>query len=280
MESAHHHSIGTLWRDSDDTIGFHTNLNTIHTGQPPRTPHPPEPHPVLPTTPWHHTRHWITPENRVETAGSKPRPGTVLGQHIAVATAPPAHLWQARLAPDATPYPGRHRVHGTESVPVSVLVQTLSAAAAELDASIVADVRFEYPIVVDQPLVIQVVVDNEFVTVSSTPATETPTHRWTRHVSARISRQREGLAGVRDSGDQEMRDDETVSAESVDSLLREWGIEGQPFKWSIGSCRSAPGAMHADVGCPTRRRSHCSTLPFTSPAWWTIPPAADVSGRR
>ncbi len=37
LESAHHHSIGTLWRDGDETIGFHTNLNTIHTGQPPRT---------------------------------------------------------------------------------------------------------------------------------------------------------------------------------------------------------------------------------------------------
>ena len=160
LESARHQSIGTLWRDGDETIGFHTNLNTIHTGQPPRTPHPPEPHPVLPTTPWHHTRHWKTHENRVETAGSKPRPGTVLGQHIVVATAPPAHLWQARLAPDATPYPGRHRVHGTELVPVSVLVQTLSAAAAELDGSILADVRFEYPIVVDQPRVIQVVADN------------------------------------------------------------------------------------------------------------------------
>ena len=254
LESARHHSIGTLWRDGDETIGFHTNLNTIHTGQPPRTPHPPEPHPVLPTTPWHHTRHWTTPENRVETAGSKPRPGTVLGQHIVVATAPPAHLWQARLAPDATPYPGRHRVHGTELVPVSVLVQTLSAAAAELDASILADVRFEYPIVVDQPRVIQVVADGDadgaFVSLSSSPATDTPTHRWTRHVSARISRQREGLAGVRDSGDHEMRDDDTVSAESVDSLQREWGIEGQPFKWSIGSCRSAPGVMHADVVLP------------------------------
>jgi phthiocerol/phenolphthiocerol synthesis type-I polyketide synthase B len=56
----HHHSIGTLWRDGDDTITFHTNLNTTHTGHAPPTPHPPEPHPVLPTTPWHHTHHWIS----------------------------------------------------------------------------------------------------------------------------------------------------------------------------------------------------------------------------
>jgi phthiocerol/phenolphthiocerol synthesis type-I polyketide synthase B len=56
----HHHSVGTLSREADDTISFHTNLHTIHTIHPPQTPHLPEPHPVLPTTPWHHTRHWIT----------------------------------------------------------------------------------------------------------------------------------------------------------------------------------------------------------------------------
>ncbi len=32
-----------------------------HDGHPPDTPHPREPHPQLPTTPWHHTHHWITP---------------------------------------------------------------------------------------------------------------------------------------------------------------------------------------------------------------------------
>jgi phthiocerol/phenolphthiocerol synthesis type-I polyketide synthase B len=56
----HHHSVGTLWRDADDTVSFHTNLNTTHNTHPPQTPHPPEPHPELPTTPWHHTHHWIT----------------------------------------------------------------------------------------------------------------------------------------------------------------------------------------------------------------------------
>ena len=37
----HHHSIGTLQRDTDDTLTFHTNLNTTHTTIPraPRT-HP------------------------------------------------------------------------------------------------------------------------------------------------------------------------------------------------------------------------------------------------
>ncbi|ACC40224.1 phenolpthiocerol synthesis type-I polyketide synthase PpsB [Mycobacterium marinum M] len=53
-----HTCLGTLQRDSDDTIVFRTNLNTVRTA-PPQTPHPPEPHPQIPTTPWHHTHHWI-----------------------------------------------------------------------------------------------------------------------------------------------------------------------------------------------------------------------------
>ncbi len=57
--TSHHHSVGTLWRDGDDTLRFHTNLNTVHTSHPPQTPHPVEPHPVLPTTPWHHSRFWV-----------------------------------------------------------------------------------------------------------------------------------------------------------------------------------------------------------------------------
>ncbi|OBY29434.1 type I polyketide synthase [Mycolicibacter kumamotonensis] len=55
----HHHSVGTLTRNADDAISFHTSLNRTHTAQPPQTPHPPEPHPVLPATPWQHSRYWI-----------------------------------------------------------------------------------------------------------------------------------------------------------------------------------------------------------------------------
>ncbi len=60
LGDAHHHVLGTLVRDSHDTVSFHTALNATHTTYPPDTPHPPGPHPQLPTTPWQHTRHWIT----------------------------------------------------------------------------------------------------------------------------------------------------------------------------------------------------------------------------
>ncbi|MBU3749812.1 MAG: acyltransferase domain-containing protein, partial [Mycobacterium sp.] len=57
--NTHHHALGTLQRDSDETIAFHTALNATFTERPPAGPHPPEPHPVLPPTPWQHTRHLL-----------------------------------------------------------------------------------------------------------------------------------------------------------------------------------------------------------------------------
>ena len=60
LTDIHHHRIPTLQRDTHDTHTFHTNRNAAHTVSPPATPHQPEPHPVLPATPWHHASHWIT----------------------------------------------------------------------------------------------------------------------------------------------------------------------------------------------------------------------------
>ena len=104
----HHHSVGTLWRDGDDTVSFHTNLNTIHTSHPPQTPHPPEPHPVLPTTPWHHTRHWISPGSpvsakRVELNGnpSPPTDGPIPAEWYCELAWPARGLSQAQAGVDS-----------------------------------------------------------------------------------------------------------------------------------------------------------------------------------
>ena len=56
LAGAHHHSIGTLTRDGDDTMVFHTNVNAAHTVRPPSTPHPGEPHHPWPSAPWLRTR--------------------------------------------------------------------------------------------------------------------------------------------------------------------------------------------------------------------------------
>jgi phthiocerol/phenolphthiocerol synthesis type-I polyketide synthase A len=249
LESTPHRSLGTLSRDGDDAISFRTNVNRTCIVDPPQIPHPPEPHPLLPSTPWHHTRHWMIPEKPVEAAESAPKAGTLLGRHIVVAATPPTHLWQARLTSTNKPYPGSHRNNGVEIIPISVLLQTLSAAAGEYAASVLSDVRFDYPIVVGEPRVVQVVADGASVTVSSSAAaanSEGSAQHWIRHASARINREADGQAAgpseaVAAPGDVEFGD------ESVTSLWRTWGSEGRPFGWSTGSCSVKAGELSADV---------------------------------
>ena len=67
---AHHHALGTLARDTHDTVSFHTALNTTHTTHPPHTAHPPGPHPHYPpprgTTPATGSPRAVTAPGRVD----------------------------------------------------------------------------------------------------------------------------------------------------------------------------------------------------------------------
>ncbi len=242
LETEHHHSVGTLSRKDDDTVSFHTNLNRTHVMRPPTLPHPPEPHPVLPGAPWHHTQHWISAEEFVKTAETAPQRGTLLGQHIPVSATPPTHLWQARLAPKTKPYPGSHHNNGVEIIPISVLLQTLSTAAGEYDSSTLSDIRFDYPIVVGEPRVIQVVADGTSVTVSSS----TGGAGWIRHASARIAHEYSQQASS-DAVAAPGAVDTDFDDESLTSFWQTWGSEGRPFGWSIGSCHAKAGELSADI---------------------------------
>ncbi|OAR19613.1 polyketide synthase, partial [Mycobacterium leprae 3125609] len=230
-------SIGTLQRDADDTVTFHTNLNNVHTVHPPHTPHPAEPHVTIPSTPWQHTRHWIPRKRSVNSIGLAPQVGTLLGQHTAVSGILPIHLWQARLAPQAKPYRGWHRVHGVEVVPASIVLRTILCAAAELGYSTLFEIRFEQPIFANLPRLIQVVVDNQLISLASSPATETPQHRWTRHVTAQLSSASARSAVPSDHPDQINGHLEVISdpIPDVASLLALCGVDGLPFEWSVKS---------------------------------------------
>ena len=188
--------------------------------------------------------------------GQVPPPafGTLLGESVDAGKG--KHRWRAALLPDAKPYPGGHRVRGVELVPFSVLLQTLaaaaaqlggSAAAAQLDTPALGDVRFEYPIVVEAPRVIQVVADGESITVSSSAGPDTPTERWTRHCSARIIAALPGEPAATDAGE---IPEVSWDPASITELQRTSGVEGQPFQWSVASCEPVPGGLRADVCVP------------------------------
>ncbi|WP_460353306.1 beta-ketoacyl synthase N-terminal-like domain-containing protein [Mycobacterium sp. ZZG] len=241
LASASHVSLGTLARDTDDTLTFHTALNATSTTHAPETPHRGEPHVPLPTTPWHHTRHWAI-RKQAPSGASAPSPDTVLGSHTAVAGPHPGHLWQARLAPQARPYPNSHKFAGVEIVPLSVLLQTLSLAASRTGASAVTDVRFDFPITVDGARLVQVFSDGDTITISSAPAggDEDAPQRWIRHVSARLAhRVTDGSAPAVPSS--------AYDPAALTELYNAWGIEGLAYPWTVASHESASGELRTVV---------------------------------
>jgi acyl transferase domain-containing protein len=169
------------------------------------------------------------------------RPGTLLGEPADTGTAG-GMSWRARLVPDRKPYPGGHKVHGVEVVPVSVLLQTLSVAAGHAGSAAVGDIRFEYPIVAEQQRVIHVVIEGDSLTVSSSPTADTPPDRWTRHASARLVQQAPQQAPA---GSQAPIPD--YDGSSIGDLQRAWGVEGQPYPWSVGDVTTADGLLRATV---------------------------------
>ncbi len=241
LTDIHHHTLGTLARDTDDTLTFHTNLNATHTSRPPDTPHAPEPHVPIPTAPWHHTHHWIPAPPRRTSAASAPAPGTLLGAHTPLAGAMAGHLWQAELLPRSKPYPGSRRIAGVEVVPPSVLLRTLTAAAAESGGTGVEDVRFDSPVTVDQPRLVQVFTDGATVTVSSAAASDAEPH-WIRNATARVSAEPLGAPAEPAAAAAVALDPSTI-----EQFHSSWGVEGQAFEWSVDAHETMPGRLRTDV---------------------------------
>ena len=238
LGDAHHHSLGTLQRDTDDTLTFHTNLNTTHTTHPPHTDHPPGPHPCLPTTPWHHTHHWIASRRpprhpRV----SAPKGGNTAGRtHLIVsidAGRPPV---AGPTLPEAKPYPGYHRLHGVEVVPASVLLPDVARRGGRtrcigtVRCSIRAPDRHRPSrrssrlSRTPNPSVLPP------VRLSTRPPTDGP-----RHVTARLSPIR--IPGGGRFGPVRAQTTHRPGPQhpSESELLQARGVEGQPFSWSIDS---------------------------------------------
>ncbi len=243
VTSGHHHALGTLVRDGDDTVSFHTALNATHTTHPPEADHPAHPggaRIALPITPWHRTRHWAI-RKPASSGATAPRPGTVLGGHTVVAGPQAGHLWQARLTPQARPYPHPHRFAGVEIVPLSVVLQTLAMAADRAGAAALADVRFEFPIALDAPKVVQVYADADIVSISSATGDDDTNRTWVRHVIARIDREPAGPATPARA------DVNGYDPSALAELHHAWGIEGLAYPWTVSSHAQTSGEARTEV---------------------------------
>ncbi|PJE10935.1 type I polyketide synthase [Mycobacterium sp.] len=249
QHGTHYTSVGTLQRDTDDTITFRTNVNTVHSAHPPHTPHPAEPHPPLPSTPWQHCRHWFNPRRVANSVAAAPSAGTLLGPHstvTAVSGGRPSHLWQARLAPEAKPYRGRHRFHGVEVVPASVVLHTLLCAADQLGYPALSKVRFDQPVFVDLPRLIQVVADDQSISLASRPA-DTESDHWTHHVTAQLSAAAPEPATKVPHHSRTLVDDDIPD---ITEQLALRGVDGLPFKWTLESWEPTPTGRYAAIALP------------------------------
>ncbi|MDF0532545.1 type I polyketide synthase [Tsukamurella sp. 8F] len=168
-----------------------------------------------------------------------PLPGTLLGPESDA-----GNRWDAALLASALPYPTPHRVQGTELVPVSVLAATLAAAGARAGTEALRDIRFEYPVLLDQPRAVRVAVEDGRIAITSHTDPSAPVDRWVRHASAAI--------GTADGGHVEPDTTEIpdYSEAAAEDLARSWGVEGRPYAWSVTGHTAAPGALRAEIRLP------------------------------
>ncbi len=244
----HHHSIGTLQRDTHDTLTFQTNLNTTHTAHPPSTPHPPEPHPPIATTPWHHTHHWLTGTATIP-AGTHP----LLGNGVTDPTNG-TRVWESTPGPDVR-WLGDHRVDEACVLP--------GAAYAELALAAVTDAFGADP---SEPWAIRELcldhlmhITDDTVVVTTLESTESHVRveirsrsdisAWTRHASATLER------GIEHPPEPPVFDDAPVAALDPDELYRRLRSAGQQhgpaFQGIVGVTVLRSGAACASVRLPS-----------------------------
>ncbi|OBH82978.1 type I polyketide synthase [Mycobacterium sp. E2989] len=118
------HAVGTLHRDTDDTITFHGQLAAV-------SPHPPATDrgrlAELPVTPWQHTQFWVADRSGMsESVAGHP----LLGTHVEVPSSHD-HVWQADAGTAVSPWLADHKVFGQAVLPGAAFAEIALAAASE-----------------------------------------------------------------------------------------------------------------------------------------------------
>ncbi|MCV7409094.1 polyketide synthase [Mycobacterium florentinum] len=128
LGDANAHTLGTLARDTDDTVTFHAQLATqlvakantaTNTGGGQLAD--------IPVTPWEHTHYWIADRSAVSNSVAT---HPLLGAHIEVPSSHD-HVWQADVGTDVSPWLADHKVFGQATMPGAGFTEIALAAASE-----------------------------------------------------------------------------------------------------------------------------------------------------
>ncbi|GBG36378.1 Phthiocerol/phenolphthiocerol synthesis polyketide synthase type I PpsC [Mycobacterium montefiorense] len=250
-------SLGTLQRDAHDTLTFHTNLNTTHTSRPPQTPHPCEPHPVLPTTPWQHTRHWIAPTIPAHhTADTHP----LLGIGV---TDPGTgtRIWECELCPDLL-WLGDHVIDDLCVLPGSAYAEVALAAAtnafADAEGSagwMIRELSLHQMLHVTEDTLLVTTLTGDEQTCRIEMRTQNATSGWIKHATATVARETASEDEVpRPAPLDEVADE--LNPEELYQRLRGAGQQhGPAFRGIVGLAVEKSGAARADVRLPATAKT-------------------------
>ncbi|MGO9030769.1 SDR family NAD(P)-dependent oxidoreductase, partial [Mycobacterium sp.] len=236
---------------------FHTNLNTAHTTVAPQTPHPPEPHPVLPTTPWQHTHHWITTTSAAyHTADTHP----LLGIGVTDPTNG-TRVWESELSPGLL-WLGDHIIGDLCVLPDTAYAEVALAAATDAFAVeqdqpwMICELDLHQMLHVTEGTVLVTTLTGDEQRCRVEIRTRSGSSGWTTHAAATIARAT--------PSEHEAPRTELTPADLADELdpddlyqrLRGAGQQlGPAFQGIVGLAVAQSGAARADVRLPSSARA-------------------------
>ena len=246
----------------------------------------------LPPMTWQHRPFWIFPENAGDAShggGHDPDKHLLLGGRTTVGGVPPKQVWQTYLDMSCRPYPQDHKVVGVETVPASVVINSFVAAATRGDRIPgLTDLVLRTPIAATPPRVVQFVLDQDTVTLTSRIADDevdgdehsgdrsddrSDELAWLTHARATIDWTVDVAAQAPiDVAAIRARTPDEWTWERVDQIFLNMGVEGYTFPWVVEELRRNEIEQIATVCIEPAPTQHASS--------WTavIDGALTVSG--
>lgn len=241
--------LGTLQRDTDDTVTFHTNVNATHGTRPPDTPHPPEPHPLLPGTPWQHTRHWIDADS---TAGTHAHP--LLGVGVDDPTNG-TRVWECPIGPGLL-WLGDHCVDGVCVLPGAAYAEIALAAATDTFAGAswtISELTLEQLMHVTESTVIATALTGDETSCRVEIRTRSTGSGWIKHATATLV---PAIAPGEPTAPESTEGATALEPEELYQRLRAAGQQhGPAFQGIVGLSVLPSGAARAQVQLPASAKA-------------------------
>ncbi|OBK23302.1 polyketide synthase [Mycobacterium asiaticum] len=252
-EASNFVSIGTLQRDTHDTLTFHTNLNAAHTTRPPVTPHPAEPHPVLPTTPWQHGRHWIdATSSAFHTGDTHP----LLGIGVTDPTNG-TRVWESELGPDLL-WLGDHVIDDLVVLPGAAYAEVVLAAAADTYPDdgpwTISELELHQMLHVTEGTVLVTTLSGDEQRCRAEIRTRSGASGWVVHATAALTRATDDAVPPAQAPVAEQPD--RLDPDDLYQRLRGAGQQhGPAFQGITGLVLMGSGAARAEVRLPSSART-------------------------